>query len=213
MSASKLILTQEVTGLGSAGDTVEVKGGYARNYLLPRGLAILATRGAQKQIESLRRARATREVRSQEEATAVAGQLSGLTVRVPARAGAGGRLFGRVTTADVAAAVTAAGGPSPDRAAQQHQDHGRAHRHRAGAPRGHDPADDRGRRRLNKDLPAPTARTRGGALQGVARPSHRSHAHGESLDGALPGRGVGLRSGAPSGVLGPVAPPAAVDGA
>src|SRR6478752_435037 len=86
MSATKLILTQEVTGLGSSGDTVEVKGGYARNYLLPRGLAIQATRGAEKQIESLRRARAAREVRSQEEATAV-----------------------------VAAAVSAAGGPELDR--------------------------------------------------------------------------------------------------
>ena len=111
MSTMKLILTQEVTGLGSSGDTVEVKGGYGRNYLLPRGLAILATRGAEKQIESLRRARASREVRSLEEAQAVAGRLTGLTVRVPARAGEGGRLFGRVTTADVAAAVTAAGGP------------------------------------------------------------------------------------------------------
>ena len=115
MTTTKLILTQEVTGLGSSGDTVEVKGGYARNYLLPRGLAILATRGAEKQIESLRRARATREVRSHEEAETVAGQLAGLTVRVPARAGDGGRLFGRVTTADVAAAVTAAGGPELDR--------------------------------------------------------------------------------------------------
>ena len=115
MTATKLILTQEVTGLGSAGDAVEVKGGYARNYLLPRGLAIKATRGAEKQVESLRRARATREVRSLDEAQAVAGRLSGLTVRVPARAGDGGRLFGRVTTADVAAAVTAAGGPELDR--------------------------------------------------------------------------------------------------
>ena len=115
MTTSKLILTQEVTGLGSSGDTVEVKGGYARNYLLPRGLAIKATRGAEKQVESLRRARAAREVASQEEAQALAGRLAGLTVRVPAHAGAGGRLFGRVTTADVAAAVTAAGGPELDR--------------------------------------------------------------------------------------------------
>ena len=89
MSTMKLILTQEVTGLGSSGDTVEVKGGYGRNYLLPRGLAIQSTRGAEKQIESLRRARAAREVRSQEEATAVAGQLSGLTVRVPAPSSGG----------------------------------------------------------------------------------------------------------------------------
>ena len=115
MSASKLILTQEVTGLGSAGDTVEVKGGYARNYLLPRGLAIVATRGAEKQVTSLRRARAARDVRSLEEAQSVAARLSGLTVRLPARTGGGGRLFGRVTTADVAAAVTAAGGPELDR--------------------------------------------------------------------------------------------------
>ena len=115
MSASKLILTQEVTGLGSAGDTVEVKGGYARNYLLPRGLAIKATRGAEKQIEGLRRARAARDVATLEEAKQVAGQLSSLKVSVPAKAGNGGRLFGSITTADVVAAVTAAGGPALDR--------------------------------------------------------------------------------------------------
>ena len=115
MSTTKLILTQEVTGLGSSGDTVEVKGGYARNYLLPRGLAIQATRGAEKQVESLRRARAARDVRSLEEAQSVAGQLANLTVTLPARSGDGGRLFGRSTTADVAAAVTAAGGPELDR--------------------------------------------------------------------------------------------------
>ncbi|SDP27959.1 LSU ribosomal protein L9P [Klenkia soli] len=115
MSASKLILTQEVTGLGSAGDTVEVKGGYARNYLLPRGLAIKATRGAEKQIAGLRRARAARDVATLDEAKQVAGQLSSLTVTVPAKAGNGGRLFGSITTADVVAAVTAAGGPALDR--------------------------------------------------------------------------------------------------
>ena len=115
MTTTKLILTQEVTGLGSSGDTVEVKGGYARNYLLPRGLAIVATRGAEKQIESLRRARAARDVRSLEEAQSLAARLSGLTITLPARAGAGGRLFGRITTADVVAAVSAAGGPELDR--------------------------------------------------------------------------------------------------
>ena len=111
----KIILTEEVANLGMPGDLVEVKGGYGRNYLLPRGLAIKSTRGAEKQIESLRRARAAREVASHEDAQALAGRLSGLTVQVPARAGEGGRLFGRVTTADVAAAVTAAGGPELDR--------------------------------------------------------------------------------------------------
>ena len=115
MSTMKLILTQEVTGLGSSGDTVEVKGGYGRNYLLPRGLAMIATRGAEKQVASLRRARAARDVRTLEEAQAIAGRLSGLTVTLPARSGDGGRLFGRITTADVAAAVTAAGGPELDR--------------------------------------------------------------------------------------------------
>ncbi|MGY1839409.1 MULTISPECIES: 50S ribosomal protein L9 [unclassified Modestobacter] len=111
----KLILTQEVTGLGSSGDTVEVKGGYGRNYLLPRGLAIVATRGAEKQVNSLRRARAARDVASLEDAQSIAARLGGLTVTLPARAGEGGRLFGRITTADVAAAVTAAGGPELDR--------------------------------------------------------------------------------------------------
>ena len=111
----KLILTAEVTGLGSSGDTVEVKGGYGRNYLLPRGLAMLATRGAEKQVAGLRRARDARDVRTLEEAQAVAARLSGLTVTLPARSGDGGRLFGRITTADVAAAVTAAGGPELDR--------------------------------------------------------------------------------------------------
>ena len=115
MSTMKLILTAEVTGLGSSGDTVEVKGGYARNYLLPRGLAMLSTPGAEKQIESLRRARAARDVRSLEEAQVVASQLANLTVTLPAKAGDGGRLFGRITTADVVAAVTAAGGPALDR--------------------------------------------------------------------------------------------------
>jgi large subunit ribosomal protein L9 len=115
MSTMKLILTAEVTGLGSSGDTVEVKGGYGRNYLLPRGLAMIATRGAEKQVASLRRAREARDVRTLEEAQAIAGRLSGLTVTLPARSGDGGRLFGRITTADVAAAVTAAGGPELDR--------------------------------------------------------------------------------------------------
>jgi large subunit ribosomal protein L9 len=115
MSTMKLILTHEVTGLGSTGDTVEVKGGYGRNYLLPRGLAIVSSRGAEKQVESLRRARVARDAKSLEEAQAQAAQLARLTVRLPARSGDGGRLFGRITTADVVAAVTASGGPELDR--------------------------------------------------------------------------------------------------
>lgn len=111
----RLILTQEVTGLGSPGDVIEVKNGYGRNYLLPQGFAMKATKGAEKQIESLQRSRAAREVRTLEEAQALAAQLGGLSVTLKARAGASGRLFGSVTTTDVVDAVREAGGPDLDR--------------------------------------------------------------------------------------------------
>ncbi|MGN6678387.1 MAG: 50S ribosomal protein L9 [Streptosporangiaceae bacterium] len=111
----KLILTQEVSGLGAPGDVVEVAGGYGRNYLVPRGLAMRWSRGAQKQIDSIKRARAAREIRSVEDARAAAERLSGLRVRLQTRAGSGGRLFGSISTADIAAAVLKAGGPDLDR--------------------------------------------------------------------------------------------------
>ncbi len=111
----KLILTNEVTGLGEPGDVVEVKGGYGRNYLIPRGLAMRWTRGAEKQIDLIRRARSAREIRSQDDAKAAAGTLSGLTVQIRVRAGAQGRLFGSVSSSDIADAVRAAGGPELDR--------------------------------------------------------------------------------------------------
>jgi large subunit ribosomal protein L9 len=111
----RLILTQEVGGLGSPGDVIEVKNGYGRNYLLPQGFAMKATRGAEKQIESLQRTRAAREVRTLEEAKALAGKLGELSVTLKARAGESGRLFGSVTTTDIVDAVRAAGGPELDR--------------------------------------------------------------------------------------------------
>ena len=111
----KLILTQDVTGLGAPGDVVEVAPGYGRNYLVPQGMAIKATRGAEKQIATIRRAREVREVRDLGQANEIKAQLSGLKVRLPARSGDGGRLFGSVTSADVVAAVQAAGGPKLDR--------------------------------------------------------------------------------------------------
>jgi large subunit ribosomal protein L9 len=111
----KLILTQEVTGLGSAGDVVEVKDGYGRNYLVPRGLAMLWSKGGESQVAALRRGREVREITNLGEAKELAGQLSGLRVTMSQRAGQGGRLFGSVTAADVVEAVTAAGGPSLDR--------------------------------------------------------------------------------------------------
>jgi len=111
----KLILTHEVTGLGSPGDVVEVKDGYGRNLLLPRGLAIVWTKGAEKQIETIRKARRAREVRDLGHAQELKSELERLNVRLSGRAGQSGRLFGAVTVADVAAAVSKAGGPQLDK--------------------------------------------------------------------------------------------------
>ncbi|MBB0244178.1 50S ribosomal protein L9 [Streptomyces alkaliphilus] len=111
----KIILTSEVPGLGAAGDVVEVKDGYARNYLLPRGVAIRWTRGGQKDVDQLRRARKIREIATIEQANEVKGRLEGVKVRMRVRAGEGGRLFGSVTPADIASAVKEAGGPDIDK--------------------------------------------------------------------------------------------------
>ena len=114
----KLILTGDVPNLGAPGDLVEVKDGYGRNYLLPRGLAIVATRGAEKQVATIRRAQKNREIRDLGHAREVAAQLGALTVTVRAKAaGDSGRLFGSVTAADVVDAVRVAGGPALDRRA------------------------------------------------------------------------------------------------
>ncbi|GII52233.1 50S ribosomal protein L9 [Planotetraspora thailandica] len=111
----KLILTTEVSGLGAPGDVVEVKDGYGRNYLIPRGFAIRWTRGAESQIASIKKARDAREIRDLGTAKEVAGQLGALKVKLKTRAGESGRLFGSVTTNDIAEAVKAAGGPQLDR--------------------------------------------------------------------------------------------------
>jgi large subunit ribosomal protein L9 len=110
-----LILTHEVDGLGAPGDVVEVKDGYGRNFLLPRGLAVRWTKGAAKQIESLQKSRQVREVRDLGHAEQIRSQLEGLSVQLPARAGDTGRLFGAVTVADIAKAIKDAGGPDVDR--------------------------------------------------------------------------------------------------
>ncbi len=115
MATMKLILTQDVGGLGAPGDVVEVAPGYGRNYLVPQGLAMRATRGAEKQIATIRRAREVREVRDLGHAQEIKGQLAGLVVTLPARSGDGGRLFGSITSADIVEAVTKAGGPKLDR--------------------------------------------------------------------------------------------------
>jgi large subunit ribosomal protein L9 len=105
----KLILTQEVAGLGAAGDVVEVKDGYGRNYLIPRGFGIRWTRGGEKTIESIKKARNSRAVRDADHAAEVKARLEGSTFNVKVRAGEGGRLFGAVTAADIAAAITESG--------------------------------------------------------------------------------------------------------
>ena len=111
----KLILTQEVAGLGGPGDVVEVKDGYGRNYLLPRGAGMRWTRGGEKQVASLRRGRQVREIADLGSAQDVKGQLEGLQVKLPVKAGDAGRLFGSVTVADIVEAVSKAGGPQVDK--------------------------------------------------------------------------------------------------
>ncbi len=106
---SKLILTNEVTGLGSAGDVVEVKDGYARNYLIPQGFAVKWTRGSQKQVDAIKAAREARAIANRDDAVALQQKLEEAQIRVPVKAGKEGRLFGSVKTADIAEAVDAAG--------------------------------------------------------------------------------------------------------
>ena len=114
----KIILTADVPNLGAPGDIVEVKDGYGRNYLLPRKMAIVATRGAEKQVETIRRAQRARQIRDLDHAKEVAGELGKLTFTVKAKAaGDSGRLFGSITPGDIVDAVRAAGGPTLDRRA------------------------------------------------------------------------------------------------
>jgi large subunit ribosomal protein L9 len=111
----KLILTQEVSNLGAPGDVVEVKDGYGRNYLVPRGFAMRWTKGAEKQIDSIKKARSVREVRDLDHASEIKQRLESLTVTIPAQAGGSGRLFGAVSLADIVEAVKASGGPDIDK--------------------------------------------------------------------------------------------------
>ena len=111
----KLILTQEVDGLGAPGDVVEVKDGYGRNYLVPRGLGIRWTRGGEKTIESIKTARASRAARDESHAQEIKTKLEANAVNVKVRAGESGRLFGAVTTAEIADAIAGVSGETVDR--------------------------------------------------------------------------------------------------
>jgi large subunit ribosomal protein L9 len=112
---SKLILTQDVTGLGAPGDVIEVKNGFARNYLIPQGFAVAWSRGGEKQVDSIKAARAAREFATIEEAQDLKARLEAGPVTLTVKAGAEGRLFGSVKTVDVANAVAAAGLGSIDK--------------------------------------------------------------------------------------------------
>lgn len=101
----KIILTHEVSGLGEPGDVVDVRDGYARNFLVPRGLATAWTKGGEKQVASIKAARSSREIHNLEDARALKAKLEGSQVTVRANAGSAGRLFGAVTPSDVATAI------------------------------------------------------------------------------------------------------------
>ncbi|HZE41201.1 MAG TPA: 50S ribosomal protein L9 [Stackebrandtia sp.] len=111
----KLILTREVPGLGTPGDVVEVKDGYGRNYLVPQRFATAWTKGGQKQVDAIKRARSARDVRDADHAREVNEALNAVKVTITARAGSGGRLFGSITPAEIADAVSHAGGPKLDK--------------------------------------------------------------------------------------------------
>ena len=111
----KLILTAAVDKLGIAGDVVEVKDGYGRNYLLPRHVAIRWTRGGEKTVESIKKARSSRAVRDQDHAEQIKSKLEAQAVPVQVRAGTGGRLFGAVTTAEIAGALSDVSGEAVDK--------------------------------------------------------------------------------------------------
>jgi large subunit ribosomal protein L9 len=111
----KVVLRDDVENIGRKGDLIEVTDGYARNFLVPRGLAMKATKGVVQQAEAMRRNREARDARDREAAQALADQLTGKRIELRARAGEGGRLFGSVTSADVADAVRAQTGVEVDR--------------------------------------------------------------------------------------------------
>jgi large subunit ribosomal protein L9 len=115
VSVAKVILRADVDGVGKRGDICEVSNGYARNFLLPRGLAIKASDGAVNQAASMRRSRDLRDAADRSAAEEVARALVARTITISAKAGAEGKLYGSVTSADVVAAVSDQAGVDLDR--------------------------------------------------------------------------------------------------
>jgi large subunit ribosomal protein L9 len=123
MTDVKVILRADVSGLGKRGDIVEVSKGYARNFLSPRELAFPATDGATAQAEAMRRSRDVKDAKDREGAEEIAKVLVARTIEIPARVGSGGRLFGSVTTTEVADAVLEQTGIELDRKDLQMEEH------------------------------------------------------------------------------------------
>ncbi|MEY4323622.1 MAG: ribosomal protein [Actinomycetota bacterium] len=119
----KIILTQSVDGFGNPGDVVEVKDGFGRNFLIPRGFAVAWTKGCEKQVTQIKRAQKSKEIRGVDHAKEVKASLEGLNVVVKANAGENGKLFGSITANDIAVAVKQAGGPSVDKRAISFKGH------------------------------------------------------------------------------------------
>lgn len=111
----KVILRQDVRNLGKAGQVIDVADGYARNYLIPRGLAVVASDANLRQLQERQQHEIRRAEQARAQAEADARKLEGQTVRLTARAGEGGRLYGSVTSADVAEALAALAGHAIDR--------------------------------------------------------------------------------------------------
>ncbi|OZM72725.1 50S ribosomal protein L9 [Amycolatopsis antarctica] len=122
---AKIILTTDVANLGGPGDLVEVKDGYARNYLLPRGYAIASSKGAEKNVQTIRRAQESRRIRDLDHAKEIKATLEGLgAVQVAGKAAEGSKkLFGSVTTNDIVSAIKSAGGPQLDKRIIELDDH------------------------------------------------------------------------------------------
>ena len=106
MAETKVILTQTVANLGHSGDVVDVKSGYARNYLVPQGLAFAWTKGAEAQITAMKRARLAKAVATREEAIAAKDAIEGTTVEIAAKVSESGKLFGGISNEAIAIALS-----------------------------------------------------------------------------------------------------------
>lgn len=113
--STRVILRTDLSGVGKRGDIVEVADGYARNYLMPKGFALAASDGAVNQAKAMRRARDLRDAADRESAQSIASALVARTIVIPMKAGSEGRLFGSVTTGDIAQAIHTQANISIDR--------------------------------------------------------------------------------------------------